>query len=191
MKEGVVKKLVWFFLTLLGVAVVVSLAPAMAAVLTLQAGLSPQMVLMIEVVLIIVIALFSWLITGPIIRGTVAVTKRLEGTLQKMSTQDLLSGAIGLIIGLIIAFFIGNAVSNLPIIGPIVAVVAYVILGYLGLSLGMRKREDLATLVAGLGKENNRFKVKGKTRAAGYCNMPKVLDTSVIIDGRIADICKT
>jgi uncharacterized protein YacL len=120
------------------------------------------------------------------------MTKRAEGKLQKMSTQDLMSGAIGLIIGLIIAFLIGSALSGIPIIGSVIPVLTCIFFGYLGLSLGISKREGIAAFFSGLGRENsNRFRNKGKTRAAGYCNMPKVLDTSVIIDGRIADICKT
>ena len=138
--------------------------------------------------LALVLALISWLIAGPLVRATMSATRKMEGKLQKMSTQDLLSGAIGLIIGLIIAFFIGNAVSGLPIVGTVIAVFVYLIFGYLGLSLGVKKREELVAFISSLGKENNRFKAKGKTRAEGYCNMPKVLDTSVIIDGRIADI---
>lgn len=191
MKEGLIKKIVWLLLTLLGVMVVISSTPALTMLLVAQFSMSTKMVLAAEILLMIIIAIISWLIAGPLVRATISVTKKLEGKLQKMSTQDLLSGSIGLIIGLIIAFFIGNAVSALPIIGTIIEVLAYVIFAYLGLSLGVRRREDLVSFVAGLGKENNRFKAKGKTRAEGYCNMPKVLDTSVIIDGRIADICKT
>lgn len=191
MKEGLIKKIVWLLLTLLGVALVISIAPALTMLLIAQLGMSTQIVLAAEIAIVVVISIISWLIAGPLVRATVSTTKKMEGKLQKMSTQDLLSGAIGLIIGLIIAFFIGNAVSGLPIVGTIIAVFAYVILGYLGLSLGMKKREELVTFFGSLGKENNRFKAKGKTRAEGYCNMPKVLDTSVIIDGRIADICKT
>ena len=191
MKEGLIKKIVWLLLTLLGVALVISVAPALTMLLMAQFGLSTTMILAIEIAIAVVLALISWLIAGPLVHATIGVTKKMEGKLQKMSTQDLLSGAIGLIIGLIIAFFIGSAVSGLPIIGTVIAVFAYVILGYLGLSLGMKKREELVTFFGSLGKENNRFKAKGKTRAEGYCNMPKVLDTSVIIDGRIADICKT
>ena len=191
MNEGLIKKIVWLLFTLLGVALVISIAPALTMLLMAQFGMSTTMVLAIEIALALVLALISWLIAGPLVRATMGATRKMEGKLQKMSTQDLLSGAIGLIIGLIIAFFIGSAVSGLPIIGTVIAVFAYVILGYLGLSLGMKKREELVTFFGSLGKENNRFKAKGKTRAEGYCNMPKVLDTSVIIDGRIADICKT
>lgn len=191
MKEGLIKKMVWLLLTLLGVILVLSVAPYLTIVLSTQFGFSTRMVVIAEIALMVLIAVISWLIAGPVVRATVNVTKKLEGKLQKMSTQDLLSGCIGFIIGLIIAFFIGNAVSGLPIIGTVIAVFAYVIFGYLGISLGVRRREDLVLFIAGLGKENHRFKAKGKTRAEGYCNMPKVLDTSVIIDGRIADICKT
>lgn len=191
MKEGLIKKIVWLLLTLLGVALVVSMTPTLTMLLVAQFGMSTKMVLVAEIVLMLVLAIISWLIAGPLVGATIAVTRKLEGKLQKMSTQDLLSGAIGLIIGLIIAFFIGEALSNLPIVGSVLAVFAYVILAYLGLSIAVRRREELLSFVTTLGKENNRFKVKGKTRAAGYCNMPKVLDTSVIIDGRIADICKT
>ena len=191
MNEGLMKKIVWLLLTLVGVAVVISVAPVLSVLLNVQFGLSTQMVLAAEIAIVLVIALISGLLSGLLVRATISITKKLEGTLQKMSTQDLLSGAIGLIIGLIIAFFIGEALSKLPIVGSFLAVFAYVILGYLGLSVAVRRREELLSFITTLGKENNRFKVKGKTRAAGYCNMPKVLDTSVIIDGRIADICKT
>ena len=127
------------------------------------------MVLAIEIALALVLALISWLIAGPLVRATMSATRKMEGKLQKMSTQDLLSGAIGLIIGLIIAFFIGNAVSGLPIVGTVIAVFVYLIFGYLGLSLGVKKREELVAFISSLGKENNRFKAKGKTRAEGYC----------------------
>ena len=191
MNDRVMKKFVWLLLTLLGIALVVGIAPMLTVLLSTQYGLSTKLILVAEIVVVLLIAIISWLLAGPLVRAVISVTKKMEGTLQKMSTQDLLSGAIGLIIGLIIAFFIGEALSKLPIVGSFLAVFAYVILGYLGLSVAVRRREELLSFITTLGKENNRFKVKGKTRAAGYCNMPKVLDTSVIIDGRIADICKT
>lgn len=191
MKDNVVKRIVQIFLALAGVAGILYVSPLLAVPLTMQLGWSARSVLMLQVVLAVAAALVGWLIATPLINRVIALTKWAEGKLQKMSTQDLLSGAIGLIIGLIVAFFIGYALSYLPIIGPYMPVVTCLVLGYLGISLGIRKREELVAAIVGLGKESNRFRVKGKTRAAGYCNMPKVLDTSVIIDGRIADICKT
>lgn len=191
MKYHVLERIVQIFLALAGIAGTFYGSAILVVPLTLQFQWLPQSVFVLQCALSVAVGIFCWLIAVPILNKIVSLTKRIEGKLQKMSTQDLLSGAIGLIIGLIVAFFIGYALSFLPIIGPYMPVVMCLVFGYLGCSVGMRKREDLVNFVSGLGKENNRFRVKGKTRAAGYCNMPKVLDTSVIIDGRIADICKT
>ena len=191
-RELIVKRVLQFLFALAGIAAGVYISPVLAVPLTMQFGWSAKSVMYMQIGLAVAGALLGWLIASPILNKTVAMTKRAEGKLQKMSTQDLLSGAIGLIIGLIIAFLIGSALSGIPIIGSVIPVLTCIFFGYLGLSLGISKREGIAAFFSGLGRENsNRFRNKGKTRAAGYCNMPKVLDTSVIIDGRIADICKT
>ena len=97
MNEGLIKKIVWLLFTLLGVALVISIAPALTMLLMAQFGMSTTMVLAIEIALALVLALISWLIAGPLVRATMGATRKMEGKLQKMSTQDLLSGAIGLI----------------------------------------------------------------------------------------------
>ena len=191
-RELIIKRVLQFLFALAGVAAGVYVSPLLAVPLTMQFGLSAKSMMYLQIGLPVAGALLGWLIASPVLNRTVAMTKRAEGKLQKMSTQDLMSGAIGLIIGLIIAFLIGSALSGIPIIGSVIPVLTCIFFGYLGLSLGISKREGIAAFFSGLGRENsNRFRNKGKTRAAGYCNMPKVLDTSVIIDGRIADICKT
>ena len=141
----------------------------------------------------VILGVVGMLIAKPILRRGVVFTKWIEGKLQKMPIQDLMGGALGLIIGLIIATFIGYAFARVPIIGAYVPIVASIIFGYLGLSIGIRKREELAGLFAFLkrDREKEKFKERYKNSAEGRCNRPKVLDTSVIIDGRIADICKT
>ena len=191
-RELIIKRVLQFLFALAGVAAGVYVSPLLAVPLTMQFGWSAKSMMYLQIGLPVAGALLGWLIASPVLNRTVAMTKWAEGKLQKMSTQDLMSGAIGLIIGLIIAFLIGSALSGIPIIGSVIPVLTCIFFGYLGLSLGISKREGIAAFFSGLGRENsNRFRNTGKTRAAGYCNMPKVLDTSVIIDGRIADICKT
>ena len=191
-RELIIKRVLQFLFALAGVAAGVYVSPLLAVPLTMQFGWSAKSMMYLQIGLPVAGALLGWLIASPVLKTTVAMTKRAEGKLQKMSTQDLMSGAIGLIIGLIIAFLIGSALSGIPIIGSVIPVLTCIFFGYLGLSLGISKREGIAAFFSGLGRENsNRFRNKGKTRAAGYCNMPNVLDTSVIINGRIADICKT
>ena len=191
-RDLIVKRIIQCLFALAGIAAGAYVSPLLAVPLTMQFGWSAQSILGAQIGLAAAGALLGWLIATPVLNKTVDLTKWAEGKLQKMSAQDLLSGAIGLIIGLIVAFFIGSALSFIPLIGPLMPVLTCVIFGYLGISLGISKRESITAFFSGLGRENsNRFRNKGKTRAAGYCNMPKVLDTSVIIDGRIADICKT
>lgn len=133
----------------------------------------------------ILFGLFGYTIAPKIIQKTLQMTAWIEGKLQKMPIQDLLGGAVGLIIGLIIASFIGNSFSKVPFIGPYIPIIASLLLGYLGMSVGAKKKEDLLNVFSALKfGSKDKLKVGSKSRC-------KVLDTSVIIDGRIADICKT
>jgi uncharacterized protein YacL len=56
-------------------------------------------------------------------------------------------------------------------------------LGYLGMSVAMKKKDELSDTLS--------FLKKGIIKRSTTDSQPKILDTSVIIDGRIADICKT
>ncbi len=192
MRNTIIKRLTQILFAILGIVLVFYALMPLNLFLTTQFSWSPRSILILQTVLEALGALIGWFIANPILRGIIALTKWMEGKLQKMSTQDLLFGTVGLIIGLIVAFFIGNALSSLPIIGPYLPVVMCLLFGYLGASVGLRKRDSLISFFSGItGREGTRHRGRNKTRAAGYCNMPKVLDTSVIIDGRIADICKT
>jgi len=113
-----------------------------------------------------------------------------ESRLNRVPISDIFSGAIGLTIGLIIANLIGTAFSHLPIIGNILPIVLSIILGYLGMNLTVKKREELNALFTSLPWVSGREKQKEKTCASNIYQY-KLLDTSVIIDGRIADICKS
>ena len=126
------------------------------------------------------------LISPWIVSGTVAVAGWIEGRLQKTPFQDIVAGAVGLIIGLIIANLLGSAFSRLPALGTFVPTIISVIFGYLGIVVALRKREDIAALLPLLPK----LKVRDKQEKQALCQ-PKILDTSVIIDGRVADICRT
>lgn len=112
------------------------------------------------------------------------LTLWFEQRLNKMSMQEIVGGTIGLIIGLIIAALLGSAISWLPWIGGILKIVVALMLGYLGVSVGTKRKEELLGFLPRFGKD------KSKTEAKPVA-MYKILDTSVIIDGRVADICKS
>ena len=121
-----------------------------------------------------------------IIRGAGVMTAFLEQYLQKTPLQDLLMGAVGLILGLIIANLLSPILFVVGIFGKIAWVLLAVLLSYLGISIGIKKREEIMGLFGSfrLGKE------KGLKTDKKQGNL-KVLDTSVIIDGRIADLCES
>jgi uncharacterized protein YacL len=110
----------------------------------------------------------------------------VEAGLHRIPTQDIVSGAIAFIIGLIIAALLGLSFSKVPIVGPFFPLVFSVVLGYLGWSVGVKNKEDILAVFSALPRLG-----KDKQLPALISDSNKILDTSVIIDGRIADICKS
>jgi len=115
----------------------------------------------------------------------------LEEKLLKEPSGDLLFGTLGLIIGLIVAYLIGFALNSIriPIITTVLPILLSIVLGYLGFQVGFKRREELMSVFTSRSskKKNDETKEELVESPASY----KLLDTSVIIDGRIADICRT
>jgi uncharacterized protein YacL len=108
----------------------------------------------------------------------------LERSLRAIPLWSYLYGLAGLIIGLC-AGALGNLlVDKLPLQHPEVAqvlsLVVYTVCAYFGVVLGLWKGPELSA-----GHED------ALGVGLGPASSPKILDTSVIIDGRIADICET
>lgn len=114
-----------------------------------------------------------------------------EDILFKVPVADLLFGTIGMIIGLLVALLVGVAVEELqlPVITNITRIVLSIILGYLGFRLGFKKREELLQLF--VKPVSTRRKTSDSIEVQQSKLFYKLLDTSVIIDGRIADISAT
>lgn len=118
-----------------------------------------------------------------LINGVVWAAAKVEQYLQRMPMADLLVGVFGLIVGLIIANLFGSLLNALGWVGKTIWLGITVILGYLGLTVGVKKGEEFwGMLTSWFSKE----KTQKEGRTAGQM---KLLDTSAIIDGRIADLC--
>ncbi|HBV68797.1 MAG TPA: PIN domain nuclease, partial [Clostridiales bacterium] len=102
--------------------------------------------------------------------------------------MDIIWGAMGLIVGFIIAFLISQPFSDIKYVGTIVSILSYLIFGYLGIKISTRKKDDVIFPQINLKKSGTMKKDKS---AKKEMISPKILDTEVIIDGRISDICKT
>ncbi|SFJ72790.1 putative PIN and TRAM-domain containing protein YacL [Terrisporobacter petrolearius] len=122
--------------------------------------------------------------------------KILDTEISKYPQTDILLGVVGLIVGLVIAYLIVGglfgSISGMPLIKTILSIIIYIFMGYIGIKITLKSREDLfnisklSRLSSSLGKDKS-----GKKDNTIKSIPPKVLDTSVIIDGRIADICRT
>ncbi|MHB1611178.1 MAG: PIN domain-containing protein [Sulfobacillus sp.] len=110
-----------------------------------------------------------------------------EGRLQRTPTQDLLTGAVGLILGLLIAFLLTVELSGLGWAGDLFRIAITVGFGYVGLRVSLRKKDEIMRPQNWLP----RVKHRASQASLGEVSKPKILDTSVIIDGRIADICQS
>ncbi|PWA12978.1 PIN domain nuclease [Pueribacillus theae] len=119
--------------------------------------------------------------------------KWVEEALVKVPITDLLFGTIGLVVGLIVAFLITVSLSGMDILilSDVVPIFITVLAGYWGFQVGFKKRDELVSLFS-INKMRDKKKEVEEPRDVEKDNVKlKILDTSVIIDGRIADICQT
>src|SRR5690625_5309754 len=63
--------------------------------------------------------------------------------------------------------------------------------GYLGFQVGFKRREEFLDILTKPKRDKEQKVPVEESLASKNGSKPKVLDTSVIIDGRIADICQT
>lgn len=138
-----------------------------------------------------VFGMIGYLLAPFIIRYLWTVIDWVEARLNKMPVYDVLAGSIGMAIGLILSNLLGSAFLHIPYVGNYVPGILSIILGYLGINIAIRKRGEFVGLLEALpwvGREKEKSKEKG---SAAPAYQYKILDTSVIIDGRIADICQS
>jgi uncharacterized protein YacL len=138
------------------------------------------------IIVIIIFAIIGFLITPYItIKPLQALGKIIKGA----TTQSLVAGLIGLVFGLIVAALISIPLRLLPPpIDSILSIVALLGCVYLGVSLLVTRHEDFFTMFKGIQTRQGKDK-DGKTRVESERRI--LVDTSAIIDGRIAEIAKT
>lgn len=134
----------------------------------------------------VLLFILSFVLADPFIR----FMKFFEERLLKAPVGDLLFGTIGLIIGLTLAFLVGVALDglHLAVISDIAPILLSIVLGYVFFQVGFKKRDELMSVFTSRSNKKKEADVGEESfNEVGY----KLLDTSVIIDGRIADISKT
>ena len=147
-------------------------------------------------------ALIGFVIALPIINQGLKLARRIESLLSRVPNQELMAGTAGLLFGLIIANLIGLAFYRVPIIGSYIPIILSAIFGYIGMRLASRKGPELyANWLQSrtVAKDKKKDVVPKDSEQAAIpvisefesVSVAKLLDTSVIIDGRIAELCET
>lgn len=141
----------------------------------------------------ILLGIIAYIFAPMLMRFGVRLSKYIEKELEKVPSHQIAIGVAGLIPGLFIAYLISNLYKIIPIafLGEALSVVTYIFLGYLGINLALRNFSEISRL-PDLFRKSGQGNLAGQLSSKNYeGSRPKILDTSVIIDGRIADITKT
>jgi uncharacterized protein YacL len=120
---------------------------------------------------------------------TTRPARSIRNRLGRLSAETLFAGLTGLIVGLLTAALLSFPFSQLPApFGQIMPFVGVVVFSYFGVSLFVMRQGDIMGLMSTL---SGRGGESGASTSWTNLNRTILLDTSVIIDGRVADIAKT
>jgi len=127
----------------------------------------------------------GWMVGGLAGKGLARGFKRVERAAQARSAGELTIGAIGLLVGLLVSALLYLPVHALPYIGNWVLLPMVLVLSYLFAFTAAKKHRGILRLVGvhSLGD--------GDPDLENGSNVSTLVDTSAIIDGRIADIVRT
>ncbi len=145
----------------------------------------------------IIFFIVFYLAAPSLMRILFAQAKKLSRDLQNVPGYRIIAGAIGLIAGLLIAFLVTGTLDVIEnaYARALLKVLIYIVLGFVGVVVAVAKSPEITKALTHRQREPKESQevqsrqirsVKKKSSAA-----PKVLDTSVIIDGRIEGILKS
>src|SRR5438477_11136150 len=107
----------------------------------------------------------------------------LEDKLNVTPLPDLVAATVGLVVGLLLAAMVGLFLARLPwYLGFVISLVVAVVFSYWGVTIGLNRRNEMVALILGPAR------AAGAGMGARRHSGETLLDTSVIIDGRITDI---
>lgn len=112
-----------------------------------------------------------------------------EKRMQRLSASEIVYGACGAIIFLLITTLITKTLLSInKFFGALIIIFINIISAIIGADVMIKKKDDITDVLLNMKKGNLGKEKKIKVE---FNSIPKILDTSVIIDGRIFDICET
>ncbi len=118
---------------------------------------------------------------------TVRPFRSARAKMRQLPAQTLVAAFIGLVFGLIVSLLLSFPLSLLPNpLGQVLPLASALIFGYISIAVMVTRQRDIFNVIGRNAKGADRLSSLGQSRS-GFI----LLDTNVIIDGRIADICQT
>ena len=146
---------------------------------------NPELELIYTLSIGLVGVLFGLIATPYFTTRPVRVIRQL---IRKLPAETLFSGIIGMLIGLFVGALLSYPLSLLPDpFGKILPFIGVFLFTYFGVSLFVLRQADIGNLINGISTRRSEASLPNGTPNARTA----LLDTSVIIDGRIADLART
>jgi uncharacterized protein YacL len=149
------------------------------------------------IVISLVFGIIFFIISPYIYKGISKLVETIENSIGKLSGSEIIFGAVGAVVGLVIASLVFLPIKSLlndisetlgALIGNIIYIFANIILVVIGINISVKRRNEIIGFFQSLKKTAPGKEKKPKVQKI---KLPKILDTSVIIDGRIFDLCKS
>lgn len=142
---------------------------------------------------IVIGALIFFLLSLPLAKPTEQLVARIEKSLTSLSPVYLFFGTLLTIVGLVLAVLISIPLwrTGIPVVNNVLPILLMIIFSYFGYRIGTTRLDDWKNLLSGhrIRPKNPNTEVIDQ-KDENYHHY-KILDTNILIDGRIYDLVKT
>ena len=181
------RRMITLIYILVGAAVGFYYLPLLWGILNI--ALNPALLVFID---IIIGALIFWLLSLTLASGTEKLIQRIEKELTKRSPVYLFFGTLLTIIGLVLAILISIPLwrTRIPVINNILPILLMIVFSYFGFRIGTTRLDDWRKAFTHAKSSKNDGGNVIERQDDNYHHY-KILDTNILIDGRIYDLVKT
>lgn len=181
------RRMITLIYILVGAAVGFYYLPLLWGILNI--ALNPALLVFID---IIIGTLIFWLLSLPLASGTEKLIQRIEKELTKRSPVYLFFGTLLTIIGLVLAILISIPLwrTRIPVINNILPILLMIVFSYFGFRIGTTRLDDWRKAFTHAKSSKNDGGNVIERQDDNYHHY-KILDTNILIDGRIYDLVKT
>lgn len=181
------RRMITLIYILVGAAVGFYYLPLLWGILNI--ALNPALLVFID---IIIGALIFWLLSLPLVSSTEKLIQRIEKELTKRSPVYLFFGTLLTIIGLVLAVLISIPLwrTRIPVINNILPILLMIVFSYFGFRIGTTRLDDWRKAFTHAKSSKNDGGNVIERQDNNYHHY-KILDTNILIDGRIYDLVKT